>query len=113
MPTRDPNTTDIPPMPTDIIGNGDNVWQWAAAFSRAVHRRDQMATLSRQIAKRACGDCGLWMTKQCPRERSGGLSGYSKGPSCDGLPCASYAETRSSAAFRAKQQAELEALRAG
>jgi hypothetical protein len=101
----------IPEPPTDIVGNGDNVWAWAAAFSRAVHLRDQIATLSRQVAKRECGDCGLWMTKGCPRERSGGLSGYSKGPSCADIPCASYAETASCAALRAKRRTEMEALR--
>ena len=69
----------LPKTPTEIVGNGDNVWRWADAFSREIHRREKVMDLRRRIDKRECGDCSLWMTKQCPREMSGGLSGFSRG----------------------------------
>lgn len=104
--------SDLPNMPTDIVGDGSNIWDWAAKFSDAVHRRAKISDLSQRIAKRTCGDCYHWMTKGCPREVSGGLSGYSKGPSCDGHPCSAYTETTSCASLRAKWQAEKDALNA-
>jgi hypothetical protein len=45
-----------------------------------------------QNARPKCGNCQLWMTRSCPQENHSNMTGYSKGPSCNGIPCEKYRE---------------------
>ena len=39
-----------------------------------------------------CGDCRLWMTKQCPREKN--VDGWNRGPSMSGWTCEKFAKAQ-------------------
>lgn len=52
-------------------------------------RRDRINQIEHALRER-CGNCDHWMkSSQCPRERN--VNGYSRGPSCDELPCTKFA----------------------
>ena len=35
-----------------------------------------------------CGQCKLWMTRECPQERN--VNGWNRGPSCEGVTCSKF-----------------------
>lgn len=104
--------SDLPRPPQQISGDGREIWDWAGKFSEAVHRRDEMRKLSIEIRKigTTCGDCDKWMkTSMCPAEKSD-ISGYSKGPSCNGLKCQQLIETKQATERREELKAKLARL---
>lgn len=98
----------VPAPPSQ--GEADAAWEWADRFSSAVHDRARAAELRADILKRRCGDCSAWMTRGCPRERSGGMSGRSVGPSANDPTCGSFRESARSAKLREERRAELARL---
>jgi hypothetical protein len=97
----------LPEIPTQISRNGKEVWDWASKFSDAVHRADRIRMLKRKIALRECGDCALWMTKACPRERHDNAKGHSVGPSMKEIPCVLFLDAPDKAALRDEWRARL------
>ncbi len=55
-------------------------------------------------AQPCCGNCQKWMKNTCPAEKSD-MSGYSKGPSCNGPKCSQFVETADAGNRRAKAKA--------
>jgi hypothetical protein len=88
-------------------GEADAAWGWADRFSEAIHARARAAQLRADILMQRCGDCSAWMTKSCPRERPGGMSGRSTGPSANDPICRSFRESARSAKLREERRAEL------
>jgi hypothetical protein len=70
-----------------------------------------MNRLALDIAKigTRCGDCDYWMkSRDCPREHN--VNGYTRGPSCEGIPCPKFKECRLTTARRAELKEKLAAL---
>ena len=88
------------------------IFDAANAASDALHRAARIAELERLVRLRECGDCALWMTPRCPREKPQPI-GRSRGPSCGEVPCSIWVEKSWCAETRAKRQAELDALKQG
>lgn len=86
------------------------IFDAAHAASDAIHRAARIDELERLVRLRECGDCALWMTRRCPREKLQPI-GHSRGPTCGDVPCGSWVETSWCAETRAKRQAELDALK--
>lgn len=87
------------------------VFDWAARFSEATHRRARLADLRREIATIRCGDCDKWMkSSECPREKHDMRKGRSYGPTCVAPICAVFVESASSARLRADRRAEFQRL---
>ena len=107
------SATDLPDPPTTMSPDGHEVWDWADRLSAAVHARARAAELRAQLARRACGDCRMWMSRNCPREIRDGLSGRSKGPSADAFPCGRYDEKPSTTDLRAARTVELRSIEGG
>ena len=61
------------------------IWDWADKISEAIHKEDAIRTLSRQVARHECGDCSLWMTRSCLRERQDNKLGMGRGGGCDAV----------------------------
>lgn len=101
----------LPLPPVQMSPAGDEVWTWADRLSAITQRNDEIRRLQVQVGKRSCGDCTAWITRSCPREKSGGMTGRSTGPSADAHPCAAYTEKPHSATLRVKRQTRLDELR--
>lgn len=87
------------------------IFDWGHRMSEAIHREDRIRKLSAQIRKVRCGDCDKWLkSSECPSERYIGNTGRRTGPSCEGMTCKEFVETRSSIDLRAKRVAECSAL---
>lgn len=102
----------LPALPTEISGDGREVWDWAAKLSDRAHTVDQIKRLDEQArnARNTCGSCAQWMTRACPREKHSNQTGRSAGPSCKAAKCASFnitASAEKSAASAEAQAAEL------
>lgn len=91
--------------------NSAGIWDWAGKMSEAIHKEDEIRTLSRQVARHECGDCSLWMTRSCPRERHDNKSGMGRGPSMSGSPCSAYAEKPHVAELRRSRVQALQRLK--
>lgn len=105
-------TTDLPMPPGAISDDGHEAWDWAMRLSDTVQRRAKASELRASIASRTCGDCTSWMTKGCPREKHGGMTGRRTGPAGNAPICGSFAENASSTARRERQSLDLAALEA-
>ena len=99
-----------PAIPADMSTDGREVWDWADRMSRFTQDNARRSRILRDVAKRTCGDCSRWMTRACVRERSGGLTGRSPGPSSEAHPCSAYAEKGSTTTRRESLRAELAIL---
>jgi len=97
----------IPQIPESISGNGEEIWDWAGKLSRKVFLTSKARELRASIKERGCGDCELWMTKQCPREKPNNITGRSSGPSMSATVCSSFKEKAWVAELRAQRQKEL------
>lgn len=84
--------SDLPSLPAEISGDGRELWDWAARFSAAVHRRDEIAKLAAQVSnmENQCGSCADWMTPSCPRETHSNKTGRSTGPSSLSIKCQQF-----------------------
>ena len=103
--------SNLPALPKDISGNGQELWDWASTFSSVVHRNDEMRQLRAKILKAnlQCGSCDKWMKSSlCPRERN--INGYSRGPSCADLKCDQFVMGDSTKTSLLQWAAELKAL---
>lgn len=98
-------STRVPAPPSQ--GEDDAAWDWADRFSSAVHAQARAAELRSDIRRQRCGDCASWMTRKCPRELRGGMSGRSMGPSALDRICGSFTESARSAKLRDERRAEL------
>lgn len=64
-----------------------------------------------ESARPKCGNCQLWMTRQCPQERN--VNGWNKGPSCEGFACGKFAEkTGAYSPQRWREEAAIERAKA-
>lgn len=99
-----------PELPAQISNDGREIWDWAGKMSEHIHRQDRIQKLRARIIKigTVCGDCSKWMkSSQCPNEHST-MSGYNKGPSCEGRKCGAFIECARSTNFRTELTAELQ-----
>lgn len=89
-----------------------DLWAWAERFSDRAHTMDELARLGRQVydAHNTCGSCTAWMTKACPRERRD-RAGRKHGPSKSEIKCDRFAMSAVDAAFVAKAEEKMAALR--
>ena len=102
-----------PMLPQQVSPSGRELWDWATRFSDHIHRRDEIARLTREIAQigRTCGDCYSWMkSRECPREKN--VGGISRGPSCKEPICKQFVETSLASARRKELQGNLLAISA-
>lgn len=83
-------------------------------FIDAMDRIAQLGAIRRakaeadQTDRPRCGSCQHWMkSRECPRERN--VNGYSRGPSCDALPCSKFDLKPSVAALKVERLAAAEA----
>jgi hypothetical protein len=107
-------TVTVPPtIPADMSTDGREVWDWADRMSRFTQDNARRSRILHDVARRTCGDCSRWMTRACVRERSGGLTGRSTGPSSEAHPCSEYAEKGSTTTRRESLRAELAILELG
>lgn len=44
-----------------------------------------------EVSYDTCGDCKLWLTKNCPRERLG-EDGRKRGPHCNEMACGKFVQ---------------------
>jgi hypothetical protein len=98
-----------PKLPAQMSSDGHEVWDWCGKMSEHIHRQDRIKNLRARIIKigTVCGDCSKWMkSSECPQERST-MSGYNKGPSCEGRKCEAFVEAARSTNHRATLTAEL------
>lgn len=86
------------------------IFDAANAIAATRHRIARIAELERLVRLRECGQCALWMTPQCPREKPQPI-GYSQGPGSSDAPCGIWVEKPWCVETRAKYQAELDALK--
>ncbi len=71
--------------------------QWQKFLDADLSRTKRLARQSRinQIERSLrprCGNCDHWMKSSlCPHEKN--VNGYSRGPSCDEMPCGKFTES--------------------
>ncbi len=102
-----------PKIPTDLHGNGSEIWAWGRALSDYTQRLDKTRKLRARISTigNECGDCDKWMKSSlCPREKN--VNGRNKGPSCGAYICGQFVETASATKRRQDLSAELAAFAA-
>ena len=88
----------------------DTVIEGVMAFGRHQQRLHRIDELRNEVAARnRCGECQMWMTRSCPRERST-MTGYSAGPNCNGVVCGQFEIKPYVAESRAAKAAELAQL---
>lgn len=100
-----------PKVPTDLHGDGSEIWAWGRALSDYTHRLDKMRKLRARISTigTECGDCDKWMKSSlCPREKN--VNGKKSGPSCGASICSQFIETTSATKLRHDLSAELAVL---
>lgn len=100
-----PTTPEPPTLPQSISPDGRELWEWAAQAGDFIHRQAKRNELTLKIAKVACGDCKLWMTSECPREKN--VNGWNRGPSMNGTICEIFDEKPISTEMRAQWKQEL------
>lgn len=98
-----------PPLPTSISADGREVWAWADGLSKWSRRQQKKRDLREHLGPNRCGECRLWMTRSCPRERND-VDGRNYGPSSKGLVCDQFQINEHDMKLRAEKQAELDAL---
>lgn len=78
-----------PSLPSEMSSDGREVWDWADRLSERVHLADERRRLAVQIhnAQTQCGNCTMWMTNACPRERHDNNKGHKVGPSSQSIKC--------------------------
>jgi len=86
----------------------------ASALFDAMERLGDLAQISRDYrtattalnnVMRQCGNCALWMTRECGREAHNNKTGQYSGPSCQAIACGAFTPT----AFAHQQVAMLTA----
>jgi len=103
--------TDDLKLPTEISGNGQELWDWAARVSQATQRAQRCRELRGSIAnlRSQCGSCKLWMTTRCPRETLS-PTGRKLGPSMSDTKCSKFDMKAVYVKLADEQTAELEEL---
>jgi hypothetical protein len=98
--------------PRYISGDGREIWDWAAGFSRKICLLDKQNTLSRRIAnlKIKCGSCSRWMKNSCPKERLDNRKGHKVGPHCDSHICGEFEMSKITEQLIAELQQEFDNL---
>lgn len=74
------------------MSSAENLWDSVATplerLSLLVQLKDKVRDAAESTRPR-CGSCQHWMKSRiCPREKN--VNGYSRGPSCNDLPCDKY-----------------------
>ena len=88
----------------------DRVIEGVLALGRHQQRLRRIDELRSEVAARnRCGECLLWMTRSCPREKPT-MTGYSSGPNCNGAVCGQFAMKPYVSESRAAKAAELAQL---
>lgn len=78
-----------PAIPSDISGNGQELWNWAASMGNYTNKLHDVRLAQRKLddaESRKCGLCCRWMHDDCPQEKHGS-DGYKHGPSMDWPGC--------------------------
>lgn len=97
-----------PELPTQISGDGKELWDWAGKLSAHTQKLDRIRKLEVRISELGvfCGGCDKWMkSRDCPHERN--LNGRNVGPSSKTVKCASFVESRAETKLREKLKQEL------
>jgi hypothetical protein len=97
--------------PTDISGNGQEIWDWASRLAAHVQRQSKRDELAQQLAglDSECGSCTKWMTKRCPHERLS-VASHSNGPNCNSRICSEFSMKSYVVEMIAELKSKLEAL---
>lgn len=103
-----------PTLPTEISGDGREVFEWASKFSDHVHLLDEIRRTRTQISncETQCGSCSKWMTPSCPREVHSNKTGRWAGPSSLTIKCDQFAMSAGTAKMNESAKAKLAELEA-
>ena len=98
--------------PSDLNGNGQEIWDWAKRVSFLNEKRDRVRKIDSRIREIAstCGGCDLWMMSTCPREKTPALSGRRTGPCDTDRKCSAFQMKDWASDLIAKLNDEREAL---
>jgi len=66
----------------------EDAFDFGMAASTALHKEVEKQEIRRQLLVNLCGDCALWMSGGCPKERN--VNGTQVGPSMNDPVCRSF-----------------------
>lgn len=85
-----------------------DVFDFGVGLSDSIHRQAEIVDLRHSIQTRVCGECTMWMTRNCPKEKN--IAGMRVGPSMNSPICTSYDETTFSKELRHASEIKLTRL---